>query len=290
MMTDDFKAKLTEFRKEIDTLDDEIFALIKKRFDVVEKVGVLKSSAPQTQTSFIKAGREAFLLEKANKYNLAHAPKGTAISLMRQFIASACNMEQQLKVVYLSEGKHSDYYWLGREYFGSYSQFTRQANTQRVIAEVTGKADHIGIISTPDESKDKWWTALASNETAPRVFAKLPCFISAKISISDPSAFAIGNVELEDSGNNITMMVIKTAEGTSTAKLHSIISKINLPATMVDHVASARGSDQQYLFELDGFFNADSPIIQTLKNELGEQLIILSIIGSYANQIRLEND
>lgn len=62
--------KLNELRIEINLLDEEIMALLEKRYTITNKIGALKK---ENNTKVLDSSREDYIFNKASKYS--HSPQ-----------------------------------------------------------------------------------------------------------------------------------------------------------------------------------------------------------------------
>ncbi len=286
----DFGSELARLREEINALDDKIFPLLKSRFEVVEKVAELKGCNLQGK-SFIRPAREVELIRKIAAYDFGKADKVSMVRLMRGLIAASLSIEQGLRICYPSTGNsYSNYYWLAREFFGASSIFTRVQNANRVISEIIEKKDQIGILPLPQDTEELWWVSLADSTRAmPKVFAQLPGYESDEKGASqEPAALAVGNVDLEPSQDDITLIAFSVAEGLSRAKVSTLWQKLGVRGNIIATTATDSRQDLVwYLFEAQGFMLEGGDVLTKFRQELGKGLLILKVIGAYAAPVKV---
>lgn len=283
----EFENQLGELRKEIDDLDNQLVDLIAKRSAIVEKVAELKINH-STGKLFIRPGREATMIKRMASLYAGKFPKEAVVQIWRILISGSCNVEQQLKVCSLMYGQNKDYYWLAREYFTAFCQFSTQPTSARVIGELLDGKSTVGILPVAEETQlnDAWWLNLASQQTRHlKVFTRLPAIVS-KSTVKEPSAFAIGNVEPEETGDDKTLITVTASKNLSTASLSSGFDKAGIKVKLVA-TAQGRGAveDSSSLFEADGFIKESDPKLEQFKVALGKALVLAVPIGSYSTQI-----
>lgn len=283
----EYEKKLSVYRKEIDEIDDKILELIADRAKIVEGVALLKRKHVK-DVLFIRPGREASMLKRMVNSYKGNFPKEAIAQLWRILISGSCNVEEQIRVCCLSTNSDQTYYWLAREYFNQFSLFSKQASSARVIGELLEKKSTVGVMPLPqDAQSDFWWTNLPSKGNLNlKVFAKVPAVIS-QSTARELSAFLIGNVVPEETGDDKSLIVISVAENISKAKLSSVFTKVGIDASLVAATEyDASKAIVHALFEADGFISNENPKLENLKTELGKALISAISIGSYATQMK----
>ena len=148
-----FIEELSELRQEIDDIDNEIVNLLIKRLNIVQKVGKLKQQHKHSSAkSFIKRGREADMMRHLISQLSEHYPKEAIFKIWRSIIASSLHVEQGLKIEILENPAdfYKSAYWLGREYFGSFSPVNINHSFENVIDNLASKIGSVGILPFPD--------------------------------------------------------------------------------------------------------------------------------------------
>lgn len=85
---------LQAFRAEIDQIDEELLALLKRRFDICRKVALYKRDAV---IPMMQAGRVQQVKEKARRMAAAHGIDEDFISAIYDLIiAEACRLEDRI--------------------------------------------------------------------------------------------------------------------------------------------------------------------------------------------------
>ena len=90
---------LDELRRKIDTVDDSIHDLLKKRADLVKQIGVLKNSQ---QTNIFRPSREALLLRRLLAQNSGDFSSISLIRVWKEIIGASTQMQGGLKIAYCS--------------------------------------------------------------------------------------------------------------------------------------------------------------------------------------------
>lgn len=106
---------LDELRKEIDSCDSRIVALLKQRMQAVHEVGVIKKCE---KAHLFVPERESALMEKILRENAGELPEKGLVSIYRQIVSMGLLLEGGLRIGYLGpEGTWSHQAALSR--FGS---------------------------------------------------------------------------------------------------------------------------------------------------------------------------
>jgi chorismate mutase len=282
----EWKKSMEESRAKIDVIDDQIVTLLKQRLEHVKTIGKLKHTHSGEQF-VIRPGREATMVRRIfNLFQDSDFHPIAAASMWRQIIAASANTESPLKISVYSPAEHSPQYWITREYFGSFCPITRQPSARRVVGDVMDGKANIGILPLPQSSEqDPWWSALASqSKDIPRIFAYIP-FINLSIQERDRfGALAIARVEPENTGKDITYLLLKTDMEISQSRLNSIFSKLTMKANWLS-IQSPTPDQRHHLIELAGFFNDDCESIKQFIAEAGSSILGSIFLGSYAEPI-----
>lgn len=197
----DMAENLDDLRASIDGVDREIISLLKKRADYVKEVGIRKSSVAGSR-AFIRAGREAKMLRNLTKSMTGLYNSYAIANIWRNIISSSLDMERKLKISAYA-GDDGDYcYWLAREYFASLS--VNRSSSDLVDSIINKQAD-VAVVPNP-ENHDWWWQLFSHGADRPKVFAHVPFLERVDCNYS---AFAIANVEPEETGEDVSLFVLE---------------------------------------------------------------------------------
>ncbi len=264
-------AVLEGFRTQIDALDQQIFALFKARAGVVAQVGEHKRNDASPHRCMLRPGREAKLLRALQRADVAPLPQATLLQMWRLLIAGSLSIEQTLTI---SVAPPLDFFYLAREYFGATTTITRQPNSLRVMGDLSEGKSLIGLLPWPEGTNDSWWVMLTEQHQdklahTPRVFAVAPLFHNS----AAPNALLIGDVLVEETGDDETLLVLSATTDTSRARLTTLLEQAGIAATPL---ASAKvGSTQHYLMRAQGFHPSPPPL----------EAMRVTWLGSYAKQM-----
>jgi len=269
---------LDQYRKEIDSLDDQIMSLIKQRSQVVKKVGEFKREhAPGLCP--IRPGREAGMLRR-----ISEAFKGTGFSpaaaaqIWRIIIGASTAMEAPLTVSVCATNGDNDHYWLAREYFGPAAIISKQPHIRRVISDVLDGTASIGIVPTLSRDDESgWWTSLMNADA--KIFAHLP-FVVPDDKAKYPSALAFAKLQPEDSGDDTSVYVLEIDHNVSQNKLQTTLAAADLSGNWI-HIATPTPDLRHHLIEIKGFVPPENNAFKEWLAALGASVQRTHFLGAY---------
>jgi len=135
---------LQAFRKEIDTIDDDIVRLLNQRAQYVIEIGKVKKAA-DAQTNLHTPAREAEILDRLCKTNSGPFPNEALRAVYREIMSGSLALEGPLKVAYLGPRATFTHLACMRK-FGSSAQYVPLTSIKEVFNEVErGRAD-FGVV------------------------------------------------------------------------------------------------------------------------------------------------
>lgn len=161
---------LTQLRREINRIDQEILALLNRRAELCVSVGRVKSATDQT---IFKPFREKEVLQQLIGNNTGVLPEDHLRAIYREILSSSRKLQRPQKAVYLGpEGTFS--YFAGVELLGGSTEFQSCGSLAEVFATVAAKRAALGIV--PLESS--LYGSVGQNLD---LFLKYPVYIQAEI-------------------------------------------------------------------------------------------------------------
>jgi len=263
---------LNQFRQQIDTIDNQIIDLLKDRIEIVKQVGEHKKKASMTQ-SFIRAGREANMLRDLTNKIDGKFPAGAIATIWRMIISSSLSTEQNMSIATFANEKDNSSYWRAREYFGSFLNIERYNCTDTVIKKIASGETAVGVLPLDNEP---WWVRPKNEKNDIFIFARIP-FIEEDSGI--PASLAIANVMPEATDDDISLMSV-TTKSTENDILKAF-SDNNLTANII-----ANDKNNNYLIEINKFFDTTNPLINDLEKALADKTKI-RLMGAYAVPIAI---
>ncbi len=258
--------ELETLRNDIDTIDDELIALFKKRIEVVTKVGEYKRAQGE-RGAFIRSGREGDMHRRIyDAFKGSGFSPQAAVGIWRLIISASTHHESPLKLAIMQQDGITDLTSLAQSYFGAFLEARNYSNAGSLLSDVyEGKAS-IGIMPNPQDEAALWWQALAQHQEPKLfIFAKLPVVMT---HTHQPTALAVAEVTPEPSEADESYFAIRLEETMSTSKLHSSFAKVGINATMLN--IASQSPMRWALIKLDGFYTADDAKMKQLTNDLPE--------------------
>jgi chorismate mutase/prephenate dehydratase len=140
---------LTQLRKEIDAIDDEILKLLNRRATLALKVG---ESKVKSRKSIYAPDRERRIYGRLNKLNKGPLPRQAIRNVFGEIISASRSLEQTLKVAFL--GPVATFtHQACMQHFGLSAEFVAKNDISDVFNDVArGKAD-FGVVPIENSSE-----------------------------------------------------------------------------------------------------------------------------------------
>jgi len=271
---------LDELRREIDAIDDRLHDLIGQRTAVVRRIAEIKGKGP-----VLRPGREARIL----RHRLAAAegdviPGAVFARVWRELIAAYCRLQGPLQVAVCAPVKSVGYWDLARDHFGSttkMSLFHSPTLVLRAVGEVDGM---VGLLPMPhDDDTDPWWRHLATGpEPSLRVVARLPFTANPGARFEDLQAVVVARVAEEDSGDDVSWLVVSAEERVSRRSLNDLMQAAGFDAHVLAGHDEGSSSDYFYLLEAAGHISRDDARLATVAEKLKAARGRVIPVGAYA--------
>ena len=282
---------LDELRREIDQIDDALHDLLLRRAEVSHAIAEVKHvpGGEAGLASVMRPSREAAILRRLLARHRGDLPALVIVRIWREIIAASLRAQSKFQLhVYAADG-HNGLADLARAHFGSLTPIRTHTRASLVLHACAEEPNSLGIVPIPEleEPGAAWWAQLApSGERGPRVVAKLP-FVVAE-GDDGPSAYALGAVEQEESGDDTSLLVLEIPAGMSRTKLTGLFKETGLRARVA---AAGRISEKnvpdEILVEVQGFIAKDDPRLAVLQENAGDAIARIASVGGFANPIQL---
>lgn len=272
---------LDDLRREIDAIDDSLHALIEKRTAVVRRIAEIKGAGP-----VLRPGREARVLRK----RLAQAaqdplPGAVFARIWRELIAAYCRLQGPLQVAVCAPTKSVGYWDLARDHFGSATRMNLFHSPTLVLRAVSEGDGTVAILPMPrDDDDDPWWRHLGTGpEPAPRVVGRLPFTANPGARFEDLQAVVVARVAAEDSGDDVSWLVVAAEERLARRSLNDLVQAAGLDAhVLAGHDEAAAGVGTFYLLEANGHVAAGDARLAALTQKLKSARGRVTPVGAYA--------
>jgi chorismate mutase / prephenate dehydratase len=271
---------LDSLRQEIDAIDSELHAMVRRRADLVDRISAAKPPGGLA----LRPGREARVMRQRLATHQGPFPSTAIYRMWREMMCAFTLMQTpDLKIAICRPADQPGYWDLARDHFGCQIPFVANDTPAQVLAAVRANPSTIGVVPTPIESDaTPWWPLLAGRDaTLPNVVARLPFLDMPNARARGISAFVLARMEPEDSGDDRTLVSVESATGLSRNRIAGALAKVGLPAftSALDQVA---GGVHHYLVELPGVLADGDERLLELGTALGLTSGRVAAIGAYA--------
>jgi chorismate mutase / prephenate dehydratase len=271
---------LDSLRQEIDAIDGELHALVRRRADLVDRISAAKPPGGLA----LRPGREARVMRQRLATHQGPFPSTAIYRMWREMMCAFTLMQTpDLKIAICRPSDQPGYWDLARDHFGCQIPFVANDTPAQVLAAVRANPSTIGVVPTPIESDaTPWWPLLAGRDaTLPNVVARLPFLDMPNARARGISAFVLARMEPEDSGDDRTLISVEATTGLSRNRIAGALAKVGLPAftSALDQVA---GGVHHYLVELPGVLADGDERLRELGTALGLTSGRVAAIGAYA--------
>jgi chorismate mutase-like protein len=278
----DSRSDLTEFRREIDRIDESLHDLIMQRAEVVARIGEAKqdSSGP-----LFRPAREAEIMRRLVARHTGPLPVRVVVRIWRELIAAFTAMQGPFSAAVWEDGE-TDLWDLGRDHFGSTIPLARHRSARSVIQAVSSGEATVGILPLPFiDDANPWWPSLRGSDV--RICARLPFLPGGNSRANGLEAFVIAKIMPVATGEDRSLLIIECAEPVSRSRLSSVLSKAGCAPEFIiglDGIAG-QGARPVFLAGVDGFVGEDNAGIAALV-KADDQIDGIAPIGAYAEPLK----
>jgi len=271
---------LDTLRQEIDTIDGELHALIRRRASLVGEIAAAKTGGGLA----LRPGREARLMRRRLAEHDGLFPATALYRMWREMVSAFSMMQTQgFRIAVCRPADQPGYWDVARDHFGCQIPMVAFESPVQVLAEVRTHPTTIGIVPAPIEADTApWWPLLASGEpTLPNGVARLPFMTMPNARARDISALVLARIEPEESGDDRALLAVEAGSGISRNRISGAMAKAGLPpfTSALDQIV---GGVHHYLIELPGVIVDNDPRLRELETALGLGRGRVAAIGAYA--------
>ena len=271
---------LDSLRQQIDAIDGELHAMIRRRADLVDRISAAKPPGGLA----LRPGREAQVMRQRLATHQGPFPSTALYRMWREMMCAFTLMQTpDLKIAICRPADQPGYWDLARDHFGCQIPFVANDTPAQVLAAVRANPSTVGVVPTPIESDAApWWPLLAGRDaTLPNVVARLPFLDMPNARARGISAFVLARMEPEDSGDDRTLISVEATTGLSRNRIAGALAKAGLPAftSALDQVADGV---HHYLVELPGVLADGDERLRELGTALELKSGRVAAIGAYA--------
>jgi len=271
---------LADLRKRIDAIDVQLHDLIMERTRVVEGVRDIKKN----ERIKIRPAREASIIYNLMERHHGHFPRRELFRIWREMIVATLGFEGPFSVAVYVPDDQPGYWDLARDQYGSYTPMTQFDNAARVVETVRDGDATVGIVPMPARDEDRpWWRHLSNQAAAtPRVIARLPFAGQGNARGAPVDALAIAAVKHEETGRDITCIIVETPDTVSLDGYEARLRDCGLnPHQSIVWTDSTRSGVRLFFTELFGFIDAGTGAMKGIADAFGSDAIAFHA-GGYA--------
>jgi len=270
---------LEELRRRLDEIDDRLHGLLIERAEIISKVAASKRVG---NLAAFQPGREADIIRRLVDRHHGPFPAATLVRMWREMLAATVRLQTPFAVAVFAPIGSLGYWDLARDHYGSHTPMSAYRSIRQVIRAVTEGQAAVGVLPMPQEGEsDPWWRHLLStDQSAPRVIARLPFGPRGNARTDGADALAIGRGVDQETGIDRTLLATETAPDISRSRILRTLSSLGLVCTFFatsEHVGGALN-----LIELEGFVRVSDPRLESLRVQLGPALYRVLPFGGYA--------
>lgn len=264
-------SSLSDLRKKIDRIDDEISGLLKERMSIVREVGKLKER--KKDSFFIKSAREAdmmkILIQKTKNFI---KPQAT-FNIWRSLIASANILEQKITAFIYNPNNNYEIVNSVNNYYGNLIETAVEENAKTLLKKAS--KDNATIVAVCAQNNDNFWQELIENYKNLIIFAKISQKLSKK-----PNVFLIANKTAEKSKADNSIIYIESR--LNSQEIGQFLIKNDFKIVNILELEFNKKEELEpikYLIEIEKFYLEDDKKIIILSKQ--PEIDKIKILGHY---------
>jgi chorismate mutase-like protein len=276
-------ASLSELRRRIDEIDDQIHDLLMRRAQVVDEVRNAKRG-----TGAFAPAREAQILRRLLDRHGGRFPKAAVVRIWREITAAMVGLQGPFAVAVYAPDDEPGYWDLVRDHFGVVVPIASQRSVRGVVQALGDGSATVGIVPVPQDGEaDPWWRALDGGASQRlRIVARLPFAPSANVREENLEALVIGRIAQEPSGIDRSFLIVETTSDVSRGSLSAMLAGAGMaPRTIVTATGPSDAAAVAHLVEVGDFVGeADpriAPLIEAERGRLGR----ITVVGGHASPL-----
>ncbi|NBC33576.1 MAG: chorismate mutase [Alphaproteobacteria bacterium] len=260
--------RLESLRREVDRIDDTIHDLLMRRAALVKEIAQAKGAGG----SSMRPSRESQILKRLADRHDGSFPLSVVVRLWRELFGCFNRLQSPFAVAVSVTAETRDLWDMARDHYGSLTPITAvAAPIQAVRLVLDGKAT-VAVVPWPDDREvDPWWRALvAGNGKRPRVISRLPVMQAQRT--ESRRALAVGQLPLEPTGDDHSLIGIELAEAVSRSRLKDLVERAGFHPVAFWSCGPGVGQDAAgmvHLVEVVDFIGDDDLRLARLSDRLG---------------------
>src|SRR5260370_1035167 len=156
---------LDSLRQEIDAIDNELHAMVRRRADLVDRISAAKPPGGLA----LRPGREARVMRQRLATHKGPFPSTAIYRMWREMMCAFTLMQTpDLKIAICRPVDQPGYWDLARDHFGCQIPFVANDTPAQVLAAVRANPSTIGLVPTPIGSDATPWLPLLAGRVGRR--------------------------------------------------------------------------------------------------------------------------
>ena len=276
---------LEHLRAEIDRIDQEVLDLLIERSAVVRRIGDVKGDRLDGRSA-LRPAREAQILRRLAARASGRFPAPVLVRMWRELIAAQTRLQAPLSVAVFAREEGALPVWdLARDHFGSATTMIPVDRAIQALRALGDGSATVAVLPLPHDDESWWVSLMSDHDLRLRAFARLP-FVSSHG--DEARALAIGQLEVEPSGDDLALLAIEAGPGLSRGRLRELLVAAGLNPGWASTCRPASSAQALHLVEVDSFVGAgDARLADVQKSAQGEVLRVVPV-GGYARPLSLD--
>lgn len=268
---------LSEIRQELDEIDDAIHDLIMRRAGVAAHVAAAKKAKGLP----IRPSREASMLRRLSARHDGSFPITSLARMWHEMIAAFTMIQADYRITVFADEDHMSIWDMARDQYGSQTRISSVGTRREALMQVmSGDAD-LAVLPPPEEDEgEPWWTLLAA-PGAPVIMQSLPFAGVGNLRGPKMRAVGVASIDLEPTGDDITLIIVRTEHRLSRSALEKALSNAGLAVQLV--ATAEQEGEHLFLGQVESFLTQDDPRLASFSKL--EEGASIHVIGGYARPL-----
>ena len=275
---------LEHLRAEIDRIDQAILDLLIERSAVVRRIASVKGDRLDGRSP-LRPAREAQILRRLAARAGARLPAQVLVRMWRELIAELTRLQAPLSVAVFAPKERALQIWdLARDHFGSATAMVPVDRPIQALRSLGDGSATVAVLPLPNDDESWWVSLMSDHELRLRVFARLP-FVSSHG--DEVRALAIGQLEIEPSGDDLALLAIEAEPGLSRGRLRDLLVGTGLNPGWASTCRPATPAPALHLVEVDSFVGDGDERLTQLQQAARGEILRAVPLGGYARPLSL---
>lgn len=268
---------LSEIRQELDEIDDALHDLIMRRAGVAAHVAAAKKAKGLP----IRPSREAAMLRRLSGRHESNFPITSLARMWHEMIAAFTMIQADYRITVFADEAHVSIWDMARDQYGSQTRIGSVGTRREALMQVmSGEAD-LAVLPPPEEDESEtWWTSLAV-PGAPVIMQSLPFAGVGNLRGPKMRAVGVAAIELEPTGDDLSLIVVRTADRQSRSALKKTLMTVGLDVQLL--ATAEENGEHLFLGQVESFLTQDDSRISEFASV--EEGAVIRVIGCYARPL-----